>query len=198
MQFQDVKPTTFSDPSSHWRNETNVFDASLTSFADNQPKPKIPNYVQFSGQTINLGANETIFGVRLTLKLGTSGFVNDTWEVKLINGVTTRRLWTGIVSITDPTTFEWEVLANILTTDGLWTKANFESMAIRIGPVSAVASQDSVTIKIYDISYRVFTYNAQTQSLLTVYSTASLDGDIYLLLLKDTLQELLSDNFLSI
>src|SRR3990167_6223708 len=24
MQFQDVKPTTFSDPSSHWRNETNA------------------------------------------------------------------------------------------------------------------------------------------------------------------------------
>ena len=178
MQFQDVKPTGFSDPSSHWRNETNAFDASLTSFADNQPKPKIPNYVQFSGQTINLGANEVIFGVRLTLKLGTSGFVNDTWEVKLINGATTRRLWTGIVSITDPTTFEWEVLANIKTEDGLWTKANFESMAIRVGPVSAVGSQDSVTIKIYDLSYRVFTYSTQTQSLLTVYSTPSLDGDI--------------------
>lgn len=57
-------------------------------------------------------------------------------------------------------------------------KANFESMAIRIGPVSAVASQDSVTIKINDISYRVFTYNTQTQRLLTAYSTASLDGDI--------------------
>ncbi|OGY09089.1 MAG: hypothetical protein A3D24_03425 [Candidatus Blackburnbacteria bacterium RIFCSPHIGHO2_02_FULL_39_13] len=50
--------TKITDPSSHWRNETNAFDASLTSFADNQPKPKIPNYVQFSGQTINLGARE--------------------------------------------------------------------------------------------------------------------------------------------
>ena len=81
MQFQDVKPTAFSDPSSHWRNETNAYDGNLATFADNQPKPKIPNYVQFSGQTINLGANEAIFCIRLTLKLGTTGFVNDTWEV---------------------------------------------------------------------------------------------------------------------
>lgn len=51
-------------------------------------------------------------------------------------------------------------------------------MTIRIGPVKAVGSQDSVTIKIYDISYRVFTYSTQTQSLLTVYSTPSLDGNI--------------------
>jgi len=65
MQYQDIKPTTFSDPSSHWRNETNAFDASLTSFADNQPKPKIPNYVQFSGQTINLGAYEAMSLVRI-------------------------------------------------------------------------------------------------------------------------------------
>lgn len=178
MNYQDVKPTAFSDPSSHWRNETNAYDGNLTTFADNQPKPKIPNYVQFSGQTINLGANEAIFCIRLTLKLGATGFVNDTWEVKLINGATTRRLWNGIVSITDPTTFQWEVLANIKTEDGLWTKADFESMILRVGPVSAVGSQDSVTIKIYDISYRVFTYNAQTQSLLTVYSTPALDGDI--------------------
>lgn len=92
MNYQDVKPTTFSDPSSHWRNKTNVFDANLTSFADNQSKPKIPNYVQFSGQTINLGANEAIFRIRLILKLGTSGFVNNTWEVKLVNGATTRCL----------------------------------------------------------------------------------------------------------
>jgi len=178
MQYQDVKPTAFSDPGNDWRNETSAFDGDLSTFADNQPDQTLPQNLDFSGQTIALSANEAIFGVRLTLKLGTSGFVNDFWEVKLINGATNRRLWTGIVTVTDPTTFEWEVLANIKTEDGLWTKADFESMVLRIGPVFQKTGADTVLIKIYDLSYRVFTYNTQTQSLLTVYSTPALDGDI--------------------
>ena len=128
MTYQDVKPTSFTDPSNDWRNETYAYDGNLSTFADNQPDQTLPQAINFSGQAISLGANESIFGIRLTLKLGTSGFVNDFWEVMLINGATNRRLWTGIVSITDPTTFEWEVLANILTEDGLWTKTNFENI----------------------------------------------------------------------
>ncbi|MFH1706129.1 MAG: hypothetical protein ABH867_04465 [Patescibacteria group bacterium] len=178
MIFQDVKPTSFSDPANDWQNEANAYDGNLATFADNQPDQTLPQNLDFSGQTISLGANEAIFGVRLTLKLGSSGFQNDFWEVMLINGATNRRLWTGIVIITDPTTFEWEVLPNILTNDGLWTKADFENLILRIGPVYQSGKADTVLIKAYDITYRVFTHNTQTQSLLTVYSTPALDGDI--------------------
>lgn len=178
MTYQDVKPISFTDPSNDWRNETYAFDGNLATFADNQPDQTLPQAINFSGQTISLGSNEAIFGIRLTLKLGTTGFKDDFWEIMLINGATTRRLWTGIVTITDPTTFEWEVLANILAEDGLWTKADFENMVLRIGPVYQTGKADTVLIKVYDVTYRVFTYNNQSQSILTAYSAPALDGDI--------------------
>ena len=55
MQYQDVKPTAFSDPANDWRNEINTFDGDLSTFADNQPDQTAPQNIDFSGQTINLG-----------------------------------------------------------------------------------------------------------------------------------------------
>lgn len=177
-----IRPSSNNSPAS-WTNIGNAHDSDGATYAS-WGAAQNPSTPIFTGFSHGLGANEEIFSVKLNIKYSTSGYSNDTLSIGFSDdGSNWQELfWTEGpnigATINDPETITIEVLGPPENpTNNLWTKTIFNNLQIRFVS-TASAKADSVTIRIYDVNAEITYYDSTITSVLSVFSTASLDGDV--------------------